>query len=94
MGPGALCALPCSHRGGVVSVLPHLLMAQPFPMSICDSVVPISRVNKSFLSQTHRPCLLYILVSTPPACVVHPLTVPLQQGSGVRHVVFTSAPHL
>ena len=31
VGPGALRALPCSHRGGVVSVLPHLLMAQPFP---------------------------------------------------------------
>lgn len=50
VGPEALRALLCSHRGGDVSVLPHLLMAQPFLMSICDSVVTISRVNKALMS--------------------------------------------
>ena len=35
-------------------MLPDLLMAQPFPMSICDSVVTISRVNKTLLSHQNQ----------------------------------------
>lgn len=47
----------CSRVGVRRLCTLSLLLTQPLPVSICDSVVPVSRVNKARDAPPHRPCI-------------------------------------